>query len=183
MKFPKLHLACADDGLRPQMMCVKVEREFTFASDAHICVRHQTSSIFKEEFIKQIPEAGIMIPRKAIYLICQKATVKISLTDDKKQIQLHRTDESVISFKLYSDRAYPNANSIYPDMKDCKELSKIGINTGLLLRLSQSMGCDIPIVKLHFFADNLAIIVTSNHSDYDNVTGLIMPVNIRELDE
>ena len=178
MKFPKLHLVCANDELRPQMQCICVGKEFTFASDAHILVRHRTSEIFKEDFVASLPDQSIMIPRKAIFLICQKATVKISLTDDKKQIQLHRLDESVIIYKLYNDRSYPDANSIIPDPKDLKPISKIGINTDLLSRLTDGLGCDMPILHLSFFDDHKAIYVTTPHSDYELAIGIIMPVNI-----
>ena len=100
-----------------------------------------------------------------------------TLTDDKKSIQLHQLDGSVITYKC-ADMNYPNANSIIPDPKDCKPLTKIGINTTLLDRLSDGMGCDIPILHLLFFADNRAIYVTSPHSDYEDAIGIIMPVNI-----
>jgi len=180
MKFPKLNLVVSDDELRPVMQCVQVGKEFTFASDDHILVRHKTLEIFKPEFVESLPNEPIMIPGKAIYMTCQKATFKVSLSDDKKLFQLHRNDGSVISYKLFTDDNYPNANSIIPDPKDCKPLSKIGINSNLLDRLSDGLGCDIPILRLKFFADNKAIYVTSTHTDYESAVGIIMPVNIND---
>jgi hypothetical protein len=178
MKFPKLHLACANDELRPTMECICIDKEFTFASDAHILVRHRTSEIFKDDFVESLPKQSIMVNRKAVKLICEKATVKISLTDDKKQIQLHRLDGSIISYKLYNDGNYPDANKIIPDLKDMKPVDKIGINSTLLDRLADGLGCSIPILHLNFFDQSHAIYVTSPYSDYEFAIGIIMPVNI-----
>jgi len=178
MKFPKLHLVCAADELRPNMEHICIDKEFTFASDGHILVRHMTSEIFEKNFIASLPAHSIMVHKKAVKLICEKATVKISLTDDKKQIQLHRLDGSIISYKLYIDRAYPDANKIIPDIKDIKPLDKVGINSNLLDRLSDGLGCDIPVLHLNFFDRSHAIYVTSPHSDYEDAVGIIMPVNI-----
>lgn len=177
MKFPKLHLVCSDDDLRPAMQCIQVGKEFTFASDAHILVRHKTSEIFKDEFVQTLPENPILIPRKAIYLVCQKATIKVSLSDDKTSFQIHRTDGSLISYKLVNE-SYPNANSIIPDRKNCKPLKEIGINASLLERLTEGMGCNIPIVHMYFFDIHQAIYVTSEYTDYQSATGIIMPTNI-----
>jgi hypothetical protein len=177
MKFPKLHLVCADDELRPTLNCAFVGKEFTFASDAHILVRHKTTEVFKEDFIATLPESGIMIPRKALALICKKATFKIALTDDKKQIQLHQEDGSVITYNLASGN-YPDANSIIPDPKNGKAVDKIGINADILLRLAQGMGCDHPVLELQFFDITKAVRVTSKHSDYFDVVGIIMPCMI-----
>lgn len=180
MKFPKLHLVCSNDDLRPTMSHVKIDKEFTFASDAHILVRHKTLEIFKEDFVSSLPEGGIMIPRKAVSILCQKSTSKISLTDDKKQVQLHQMDGSVIIYKCFFDQQYPDANRIIPDKKDCQKLSEIGLSAGLLKQLSDGMGCDIPILVLRFFGASKAILCTSNHTDYNSAIGIIMPVMINE---
>jgi hypothetical protein len=178
MKFPKIYQAISIDDLRPAMNHVKIEKEFTFATDAHILVRHRTSEIFNEEFVLSLPDEGIMIPYNAIVLMCKKSTVKISLTKDKKYIELHQLDGSFMTYKCYDDSNYPDANSIIPDIKDCKPLEKIGINTSLLNRLSDAMGCSIPILHLHFFNPHKAILVTTPHSHYQFAIGIIMPTNI-----
>jgi hypothetical protein len=179
MKFPKLHLVCSDD-LRPVMSCVCVDKEYTFASDAHILVRHKTSEIFKDAFVKSLPEEKILIPKKAIFLVCQKMTTGVSLSDDKKLFQIHRKDESVISFKLFTDGTYPNGNSVIPNPKDMKPVDEIGISSNLLDRLSDGMGCEQPILRLRFFDKTHAIYVTSNHTDYNSAVGIIMPVMIND---
>ena len=180
MKFPKLNLVCSDDDLRPVMSHIKVEPEFTFATDAHILVRHKTSEIFKKDFVASIPEEGILIPKKAIFLMCKKTTVKISLTEDKKQIQLHQIDGSVITYNLFFDGNYPNANLIIPDPKDCKPLVKVGLNSVLLSRLASGMNCNDPILNLLFFDQNKGVYATSPHSDYYSAVGIIMPVMIND---
>lgn len=178
MKFPKIDLCCEDNLLRPVMSYVCVKKDFTFATDGHVLVRHVTSEIFKEEFVSSLPDDPIMIPSKAIFLMCQKATVKVSLTDDKKQIQLHRLDGSVITYKLRDDCRYPDTNSVIPDPKNTKPISKIGLSSTLLSRLTDGLGCDIPILHMSFFDDHSAIYVTSPHTFYEGAVGIIMPVNI-----
>jgi hypothetical protein len=180
MKFPKLHLVCDDTDFRPVMNCICVGKEFTFASDAHILVRHKTSEIFGKDFVASLPESPILISRKAVLLICQKATEKISLSDDKKMIQLHRKDESVISFKLFTDGTYPDANKIIPNPKDSKPVDKIGINSNLLDRLSDGLGCNIPMLRIKFFGKTNAMYVTSTETDYVSAIGIIMPVMIND---
>jgi hypothetical protein len=180
MRFPKLHLVCVNDDLRPHMEHICIDKEYTFASDAHILVRHRTSEIFEKVFVSSLPDTAIMIHKRAVALMCRKATVKISLTEDKKSVQLHQLDGSVIVYKLYTDRQYPNANSIIPDLKDIKALDKIGINPSLLLRLSEGLGCNMPILHLSFFDKQKSIYVTSPHSDYELAVGIIMPIAIND---
>jgi hypothetical protein len=180
MKFPKLHLVCSDDDLRPVMSCVCVDKEYTFASDVHILVRHKTSELFTDAFIESLPEGQILIPRKAIFLVCQKMTTEVSLSDDKKLFQIHRKDESIISFKLFTDGTYPNGNSVIPDLKDMKPVDEIGISSNLLDRLSDGLGCERPILRLRFFDKMRAIYVTSIFTDYGSAVGVIMPVIIND---
>ena len=180
MKLPKLHLVCVDDELRPVMQCVMVGKDQTFASDAHILVRHKTSEIFKDEFVATIPDDGIMIPRKAWYVMCRRSTFKISLSDDKKLIQLHQLDESVISYKLFNEKGYPDVNKVIPNPKDCKPINEIGLNSSLLDRLADGLGCNQSILRLKFFDKNKAIYVSSSFSDYESAIGIIMPTNIED---
>jgi len=177
MKLPKLHLVCADDELRPAMQCVFVKKDFLFASDAHILVKHKTSEIFKDEFVASIPDEGIMIPRKAWYIMCRKSTFKVTLADSK--IELHQLDGSVIAYKLVSER-YPNADSVIPNPKKLKPIDEVGLNSALLDRLADGLGCGQPILRLKFFEKHKAVYVTSQYTDYESAVGIIMPVNIQE---
>ena len=179
MKFPKLHLACDVNALRPVMACVCVGKEFTFASDAHILVRHKTSEIFKDYFVNSLPEHSILIPSKAVALICKTATAKVSLTEDKKQIQLHQMDGSVIIYRLF-EGSYPDANSIIPDPKNLMPINEISISSHLLSVLTDAMDCPISILHLRFFSKTQAIYVTSTYSNYHSVVGIIMPTMINE---
>ena len=179
MKLPKLHLVCADDELLPVMQCVMVGKDQAFASDAHILVRRKTSEIFKAAFVATIPDDGIMIPRKAWYFMCKKSTFEISISDDKRNILLNKKDGSVISYKLFTEKGYPDANKIIPDPKDCKPVNEISLNSSLLDRLADGLGCNDPILNLKFYDKSKAILVTSNHTDYESAIGIIMPVDIR----
>jgi hypothetical protein len=163
---------------------IYVDKEFTFASNAHILVRHKTAELFSEEFIASLPDEAILIPRKAIYLTCQKLTKDVSLSDDKKMFQIHRTDESIISFKLPTDLRYPNANNVIPKIGESTTIKKIGIRSSFLSILTEAMGCDI--VKLLFFGEHKAIYVTESRNsvyselEYPSAIGVIMPVMLNE---
>lgn len=180
MKFPKLHLACADDELCPAMECVCVGKEFTYASDAHILVRHKTSEIFDDKFVESLPENNVLIPRKAIYLMCQKLTTGVNLSDDKKSIILKRTDGSEISFKFFTDRSYVDAESVIPKDKNYDSVKRIGLSSNLLDRLADAMGCNQSLLQLYFYGETKSVIVKTNYSDYESVLGLIMPVMIND---
>ena len=67
--FPPLELACGKDDLRPVMTYVKIDREYTVATDAHMMVVYKTKDAFNQrydnsEFVEKIPEAGIYIHRE-----------------------------------------------------------------------------------------------------------------------
>ena len=175
MKFPKLHLVCAHDELRPTMECICVGKEYTYASDGHVLVRHNTTEIFKYDFTSSLPDESIMIHRKAIFLMCQKATEMVSLSSDKTKFQLHRLDSSIITYKLYTGGKYVNAESVIPNLKDIKPLKKIGLSALLMSRLADGLGCDIPILHLSFITDHTAVYATSPHTDYSGAIGIIMP--------
>lgn len=40
-KKVKMHLACADDELRPALACIYFKNDFAYASDGHILVRNK----------------------------------------------------------------------------------------------------------------------------------------------
>lgn len=176
MKFPKLDLVCSNDDLRPVMGCVRVEKEFTYATDAHIIVRHKTSEIFNPLFVETIPGEGINIPSRAIALMRKIATKNIALTDDKKQIQLFQVDDSIITYRLNTDN-YPKSESLWPDKKDCKPLAEIGLNAKKLNQLSEGLHSNFGILHLWFFEPTKAILCDTNgNGDYFSAIGLIMPV-------
>ena len=181
MKFPKLHLVCSNDDLRPTLNCVCVNKEFTYATNANILVRHKSSEIFEEDFISSLPDKEILIPATAISIICKKSTLKISLTDDKQQIKLHQVDGSIIFYNLYDDGCvYPNCEKIIPDENKYCSIDKIAINAKLLFYLSEGLGCNVPIMKMYFYGPSKAILVKSEYCDYVGAIGIIMPCMINE---
>jgi DNA polymerase III sliding clamp (beta) subunit (PCNA family) len=181
MKFPKLDLVCSNDDLRPAFSHVKVEKEFTFATDAHVLVRHNTSELFDESFLLSIPEEGLMIPKRAISLMRKNVTTNISLSDDKKMIQLYQKDGSIISYRCSIQEKFPDANKLFPKKEDTKPLNEIVLSAYLLYNLAQAMGCETPILHLRFYEPTKAILVTPNqNSDYFSVIGIIMPAIIQD---
>jgi DNA polymerase III sliding clamp (beta) subunit (PCNA family) len=181
IKLPKLDLVCENNSYRPVLANVKVTKEFTYASDEHIAVKHRTLKLFNSEFVDSIPDNGILIPSKVIKIINTKKTISIVLTEDKKQIQLNQLDGSKISYKLFTDGNYPNVESVIPNNKDCTTLNEIAISASLLERLAQGMGANHSILHLKFFGASKVILCnTNNQGDYFGAIGVIMPVMINE---
>lgn len=183
MKFPRIDLCCdADNTYRPVLTLVKVEKYYTYASDAHICIRHRTSEIFHETFYNVLPDEGIYIPKKAIKLLREKNTLNISLSDDKQWITLHRKDGAKITYscenKTGSD--YPKADSVFPSKKDCQPLDQIALNPDLLYKLSRGM--ETKTVHIRFYEPTKAILACPNNKNGDDsywgVEGIIMPCMI-----
>jgi len=179
MKFPKLYLVCDAWELRPQFQYAKVDKEFTIATNAHIIVKHKTSELFKDDFVDSLPENGIMIHANAIKLICKSSTVKISLSDDKNNIQLHQKDLSWISYNCQPGLPFPSTDSLFPELDKCQPLKEIALSANLLFNLAEGMGVRTKILHLYFYEPTKAILVKANNPDeYFSVIGLIMPVMI-----
>lgn len=176
MKLPELDLACG--FMRPALHCIKVTQEFTYASDAHIAVKHKSSEIFKELFIESIPEEGILIPANAFKIARKKTTKNIKLSDDKKHLQLFQEDGSEVIYSLPNDN-YPDIDQILPDKQQCVELKEIALNPTLLARLGKAMGKDNEPLHLSFFGATKTILCDCNgHGDYYSAIGIIMPAMI-----
>ena len=178
MKFPKLDLVCGCDDLHPVFNCVKVTKESTFATEAHIIVWHKTSEIFKDDFIQSLPDQGILIPANAIKTLRKPSSVKITLSDDKSRVIIQQKDGSEITYPCKNDLSYPECESLFKEPEEKQSIIKIGINADLLNRLAQAMCGTFVSIRLYFYQENKAIIVKQTTGDYYSAKGLIMPVLI-----
>lgn len=183
MNFPKLDRVCCADDYRQQFQFVKVEKDFTYATDAHIIVRHRTPELFPDYFLESLPEEGVLIHMKIIKNIREKRTTKVTLTDDKKMIELMRSDGLNLFFKLpaLSDYNFPQKiNELFPQQSETTPLSVIAFNAGFLYKLSDGMAVTSNIVRLFLYDPTKAILVLPNgEGDFFGAIGLIMPVMLQ----
>lgn len=182
MKFPKLYLAVADDFL-PVMSHAYVTKEFTYASDRHILVRHRTEEIFNTEFCKDIPEQGVFIPYHVLKMIPQAKTIKVLLLNNATQIKLLRKDYNPIFDlpKIDDLGKYPDADKLLNSNDPTQPLEEIALNPALLHNLIQAMDPS-STVRMKFKGANKNIICSPNTDapDYPSVKALIMPCPIND---
>jgi hypothetical protein len=179
MKFPKIDLCCGTDELRPALNYVCVTKDYTFASDAHVLVRHKTNEIFKDDFCEVIPESGIMIHRNAFAIMRRKSTNRITLSEDKKTINLHQVDGSIIAYNCQPDYKSPAPGYSLPSIKECKPLDSIAVNANLLVRLAEGMGAPRGVLRMYFYEITKNILCDDNkEGNYFSAIGVIMPIMI-----
>ena len=183
MKFPKLYLAVSYDWLQPVMSHAYVTKEFTYASDAHILVRHRTEEIFNPVFCKDIPEQGVYIPPYVLKMIHQSKVIGLLLINNATQIKLIRKDYNLTFDLPKADDLgkYPDADKLLNSDDPVQPLDEIALNPTLLHNLIQAMNHN-SIVRMKFKGANKNIICSPNvaESDYPSVKALIMPCMIDE---
>jgi hypothetical protein len=160
-----------------------VTKEFTYASDAHILVRHNTEEIFNPEFCKDIPEQGIYIPSYVLKMIPQSKVIRLLLISGATQIRLLRKDYSLIFDlpKIDDMGKYPDADKLLDSDDPVKPLKEIALNPTLLHNLIQAMGHN-GTVRMKFKGADKNIICSPNTDacDYPSVKALIMPCLIND---
>jgi hypothetical protein len=156
------------------MNCICVNKDFTYATDGHIAVRHVTSELFPEEFISSLSNDTILIPAQVIHVIRKRRTFRVSLTDDKTQIRIHQENGITVLCDLLCDVKYPDVGSLIPAKKDCLPIDNISFNVEYLGHLIKGIGCSHPTIKMYFYGPTKAILVESEYG-YRSAVGIIMP--------
>jgi len=187
MKFPKLHSVVDPTvytdfphGLRAGLSFINIQKEFTYATNAHTLVRHKTSELFNEEFYNSLPENGIILNARMIAEICRRDTSKVVLGDGT--IEMVKNGYSVL-FVLPNrdDYHFPQYESVIPDIKDTKPVNEIAIKPHLLTDLYNAMGLNGEGIVMNLFAPTKAVLIRPNGegSNYPSVVGILMPIMIR----
>ena len=70
--IPKIHECLSNDELRPVLNYALVTKEHTVATDAHLLVVHSTPELFDKEFVKAIPEEGMLLGGDALREMAKK---------------------------------------------------------------------------------------------------------------
>ena len=184
--IPKIYECLANDELRPAMNYALVTKEEVAASDAHILVIHKTAELFPEEFIKEIPKAGLLMG-KALLQDLNKSSVRslryITLDGDGIIIITH-APEGKTPFKRYfevklngEDFTYVDYNAVWPkeESREKAGVKAIALNSNLLARLERALGAESG-VHMELYGAMKAIVVRGKGGDYIQAKGLIMPM-------
>lgn len=189
--IPKLHLALADDMLRPVMCHCLVTRQDVVASDAHILVKHRAIDLFPESFIKTIPAGGVFFSTFIMKELAKTTAKQIEFTRNQQSVRIfhkqnvkYNPNEWIVEAKVTYNPSikgpldtpieqYPNYNAVIPNLKDLKEIEVIAFRASLIDRLAKAMGGDN--LQLRFKCTASAIFVKTKNEDYQAV-GVIMPI-------
>lgn len=143
-----VHLAVADDELRPVMSCVLVTKEYIIASDAHVMVRHRTDEIFTDDFIEKFPCDRFLIHGSAWAKMCESQVSAIGwslLEPDCLIIHYQYASKREYNLRIkaksedVSDMHYPKWQAVIPNKKDLKAHNGMAISPKLLLKLHEAM--------------------------------------------
>lgn len=177
IKLPKIHYACANNGLRESMEYILVTKDEVAATNGTILVVHKTSDIFDSDFVFNMPER-ILIHKNQWKLLCDNA-LTISIDEYCIAVQYEGYKVSYpISTEERLGIKYPKYNSVFPKKEDVESIDSIGINPVILYQLSQAMltaASSSNGLKFEFYGKARGILITP--VDYsNNAKALLMPV-------
>jgi hypothetical protein len=184
MKFPALDKALADDDLRESLSYVYVDKEITFASDAHIMVIHKTKELFDDLFIKKLAYRTITIHAEIIKAIRSTKCHSIDIENDEIIIKPKPGDRKKpeIHFNIIGmDCNPPKYQPILESAKKGKEVKEISLNSLLLNNLREALGIPARVgLYIKFNGESKGMYCrTTGDSDYPSAEGMIMPVQIQ----
>jgi len=184
MKFPHLYRVVDKSNFREELQYALVKQDYTYATDAHVLVRHNTSSLFDDVFISHIRKEGIPLNYQILKAICLSSIVSVDLKDTLYS-------PGIITLKSKDDYRYPNLEFClkfasmmkFPDFEkvlfkeeNAKPLDKIRIKPELLHNAAMAMDPELPILGLYFQDITKSILIKPKlDSDYYGAVGVIMP--------
>ena len=178
--IPKIHECLGKDQYRPIFEYALITKEHTVATDAHLLVVHSTPELFDKEFVKAIPEEGMLLGGDALremakktvqFIVFDKGIIKVLHNKGGQAIFEPQTQEEIGTF--------PNWESVMPKMEDNSLIMAIGIDAKKALRLQNALGIEQPGLKYYFTGEDKAIICYPiNPEMFPSARGLIMPMQI-----
>ena len=204
-----VHLACADDELRPVMNHVLVTKKHIVASDAHILVRHETDSIFTDAFISGFPSDRFLIHSSAWQKLTEQQVLRFGWSmNDPDCILIEYTNKRhyTLSIRVKYEGSmnkgvfdngigkYPAYQAVIPSPDKTHPFDQIPFRPDFLDRLFKSMtkpedrqhGCSLFPTEHGTPDENVlhcAITVRANSVEADHVVGVIMPVMTNGCDD
>jgi hypothetical protein len=180
----QLHLICSD-GVRPALSYVLITRENMVATNSNVLGVIPTKELFKEDFIKALPEKGVLIHAEDFEKIIGYAVKILGLAgaiwENKKTIRLQSAKKrdlliEVIPNDESSDIGiYPEWEKVVPDEMVCDvPLSDFSFNAELAALLQKALGSER--LNVSFSGRNKAMRVITNEEGLSDRYGIIMPV-------
>ena len=177
--IPKIYECLGKDDFRPVMSYAFVTKKKTVATDAHVLIAYDTNELFGKEFVKALPDDGILLDsdilrdmaKKDVQVICLNGKIEV------KHLIKGEYKTSYFDFKTQEQVAsYPNWEAVMPEKTEGDTPPSIGINAKHLLRLQNAMGPDCVGLRCYFNGTTRAIIVEPINSIYESVAAIIMPM-------
>jgi len=182
--FPKIHSAAASDEMRPTMNHIWVFPEYTYASDAHILVRHRSHELFDEDFMKHVTDEGLPLSKEIIIECCKRNSTNVTIIESGKDLlaEVFYTGGKSTIFRVPNKNMLgnpPNFEAVIPELKNKEAVVAVGINGKILARLQEAMGAEHGLA-LTFMGIARAIHVGLARGTDNNKLqiGLIMPVMV-----
>jgi len=192
LKEYKLYEATAkDDDIRPEFERVHFLGGYAYATDSHVLVRVPLGMCTAFEPTEAASLNGYCIHRdllKMIYKFERVFIEKTMTTEDAYGNLLEKAQDVVyinIVFKGEQIRFRLERTSI-PLVEQCEKLlqseapreplSRIGINTSLLARVSAALSMEL--VSMDFTTESNKIYITSTNSLKSGAMAIIMPVHV-----
>lgn len=181
MNIPQLDLVIGKDNFRPQLQVALVTKEYTYATTAHVLVRHNTSVLFDEEFIKSLPKEGIGLTVEIIKAIRKKTVIALEIgvfeTIILKSIDKKKYPDMIFRLPDISNFNFPNYEKVIVSEKDSKPLDHIAFNPRLLGNAIKALATDTDLVRVFFTEDTKAILIRPKDSViYSDSLAILMPV-------
>lgn len=179
MKFPHLYRIVNNREFREELKHALVKRDFTYATDAHVLVRHKTELLFDDVFISNIPDKGIMLNHNILKAICAKTIIQAELfgpvlilkTKDRSrfpELSFDLPDADYVKFPEYEKVLYTE--------EEAMPLKRILLNPELLHKAALAVDPELPFLHLYFKEESKAILIKPKiSSDYFGAVGVVMP--------
>lgn len=172
-KKVKMHLACAQDDLRPVMSCIFFKDGFAYASDGVILAKNRISEI------SGLNDAEIeALNGKLLHRDFYKDMLKYEeLLISEEGIECHKGEDKAFFYFSKIDGKYPDTEKVLQDAmnKSNKEISQISFNIKNMIRLSDAL-YQFDRCTVNFKGQFESVVFYSMDDDVSSI-GLLMPIN------
>lgn len=172
----KLHLACANDDLRPSLNYIYFDKEYLYCTNAYIVIKQKISlHDFSQEEIDLLD--GKLIHKNVFKDILRYKFV--IATNDGFLVNIDSENKILFKFSEFNDenKFIDNIKNVFNEKQD-GELNEIGFNSTYLNTISNAFVGNYKSVVLKFSQENKGILVRLNDSSKEEQMAILMPIMI-----
>lgn len=187
--LPKMDLVCGSDKYRPNMMHVLLTKDNIVASDANVIVVHSTPRFFEPDFIKDIPEEGILIHRDVWKRLRKTRALSFKIHPKMNLIEVSVFGSEYPEWFSYAVRGdvksknkllYPNWELVFAS-HSVHSTEKTSFRPRFLEIVSEAMGGDNEVILT--FDNPMKGILVTKRTELDlapelRSKAIVMPINI-----